>query len=44
MWASLNALCKPSLRMPGHVTNILQAENEQKVDEFEPIYVGNYRY
>ena len=29
---------------PGRVTKILQAENGQKVDEFEPIYLGNYRY
>ena len=40
----INALCKPSLGAPGHVTKILQAENGQKVDEFETIYLGNYRY
>ena len=40
----MNALHKPSLVAPGHVTKILQAENGQKVDEFEPIYLGNYRY
>ena len=28
--------------MPGHVTKILQSENGQKVDEFEPIYLGSY--
>ena len=28
----------------GHVTKILQAENMQKVDEFEPIYLINDRY
>ena len=28
----------------GHVTKILLAENRQKVDEFEPIYLGDYRY
>ena len=27
-----------------HATKILQAENEQKVDKFEPTYLGNYRY
>ena len=29
-------------RVTGHVTKILQAINGQKVDEFEPIYLGNY--
>ena len=29
-----------SLGAPGHVTGILWAENPQKVDEFEPIYLG----
>ena len=28
----------------GHVTKILLAKNGQKVDDFEPIYLGNYRY
>ena len=37
MWVLMNALCKPSLGVPGHVTKILLAENGQKVDEFEPI-------
>ena len=32
----MNALSKPSLGAPGYVNKILQAENEQKVDEFEP--------
>ena len=40
----MSALCKPSLGAPSHVTKMLQAENELKVDEFEPIYLGNYRY
>ena len=45
MWVHMNALCKPSLGALGHVTKILQAENftGQKV-EFEPIYLGHYRY
>ena len=33
-----NSLCKPSLGALGHVTKMLQAENGQKVDDFEPIY------
>ena len=37
------ALCKPSLGTLGHVTKILQAKNGQKVDDFEPIYLVNYR-
>ena len=46
MWVRvlMSDLCKPSLGMPGHMTKILQAEKGQKVDEFEPIYLGNYRY
>ena len=35
----MNTLCKPSLGGPGHVTKILQAQNWQKVDGFEPIYL-----
>ena len=42
MWVRMNALCKPSLGAPSHVTKILQAKNGQKVDEFELIYLGNY--
>ena len=38
----MNALFKPSLGAPGHVIKILHAENGQKVDKFEPIYLGNY--
>ena len=40
----MNTLCKSSLGAPDYVTKILQAEIGQKVDEFEPIYLGNYRY
>ena len=39
----MNALCKPSLGAPGHVTKILQIENGQKVEEFNPINLGNYQ-
>ena len=38
----MNALRKASLGAPSHMTKILQAEDWQKVDEFEPIYLGNY--
>ena len=40
----MNALCKPSLGMPGQATKSLQAENGQKVGKFEPINLGNYRH
>ena len=40
----MSALYKPSLGDPDHVIEILQAENGQKVDEFEPIYLGKHRY
>ena len=40
----MNALFKSSLGAPGLVTKILQAENGQKVDKFEPIYLGNNQY
>ena len=43
MGVLMNALRKPSLGASGHVTKILQTENGQKVVEFEPIYLGNYR-
>ena len=37
-------LYKPSLGAPGYVAKISQAENEQKVYKFEPIYLSNDRY
>ena len=44
MWVLMNAVRKPSLQAPGHVTKILQAENGPKVGDFEAIYLGNYQY
>ena len=44
IWVLMIALCKPSLGAPSHVTKILHAKSGQKVDDFEPIYLGNYRY
>ena len=45
MWElKKNALYKPSLGALGLVTKTLQAENGQKVNKFEPIYLGNYPY
>ena len=28
----------------GHVIKILQAKNEQKVDDFEPIFIVKYQF
>ena len=44
MWVLINALRKPSLGASSHVTKILQAKSGQKMDDFEPIYLGNYQY
>ena len=44
MWVIINNFCKPSLGAPGHVTKMLQAENGQKVDEFETIHLHKYRF
>ena len=38
------ASCNMSLEAHGHVIKMLLAENGQKVDDFEPIYLGNYQY
>ena len=35
----VNASCKPSLGEPGRANKMLQAENGQKVDKFESIYL-----
>ena len=40
----MNASSKLSLEAPSHVNKIVQAENGQKVDDFEPIYLGKYRF
>ena len=43
-WVRRYVRCAASLEAPGLVIGILQAENGQTFDEFEPIYYGNYRY
>ena len=40
----MNVSCKASFGAPGLVAKMLQAENGQKVYEFETIYLGNDRY
>ena len=37
----MEVLSVSTFRAPGHVTGILQAKNRQKIDKFEPIYLGN---
>ena len=44
MWVLIIALCQLTLEVPGRVTKIFQTENGQKVEKFERIYRGNYRY
>ena len=44
MWGLENASIKPILGTPGHVNKIVQVENSQKVDEFEPTNLGNHQY
>ena len=44
MFVIINGLYKPSLGAPSDVTKMLLAENGQKVDNFEPIYLGKYRF
>ena len=40
----MNALRKPCLGVLGHMTKMLQGKIGKKVDEFEPIYLGNFQY
>ena len=40
----MHGLCKPIFGEHGHVIKMLQAENEHKVDESEPISIGEYRF
>ena len=44
MWVIINVLYKPSLDAPGHETKTLPAENGQKVNDLEQIYLGKYRF
>ena len=41
MGADIKAFWIPSLRVSGAVTAILRAATRQKVDKFEPVYLGN---
>ena len=41
---TLNGLCKRSLKAPGIVTKMLHAENGQKVDDFEAMYLAKYQF
>ena len=44
MWMLINALCKPSSGAPGSVTKMLHTKKGQKLDNFEPVYLGKYRF
>ena len=39
-WVEVKSVCVPSLRAPNHVTKISEAENGQKVVNFEVVYLG----
>ena len=39
-WLDVEGASIPSLRAPGHVTEIYKAENRQKVENFEVVYLG----
>ena len=41
MGAYKGLMLTKTLGSPGHVTGILQPKNEQKVDEFQPMYLCN---
>ena len=39
-WVGIKTVCVPSLRVPSYVTEISEAENGQKVVNFEVAYFG----
>ena len=39
-WVQIESVCVPSLKAPSHVTKISEAENGQKVVNFELVYLG----
>ena len=39
-WVEAESVCVPSLRAPSRVTKISEAENGQKVVNFEVVYLG----
>ena len=43
-WVQMEAVCVLSLEAPSHVIVTPEAENWKKVDNFEPIFLGNYQY
>ena len=40
----IEAVCVPCLKQPSHVIAISEAENWKKVDNFEPVFLGNNGY
>ena len=40
----IETACAPSLEGPSHVIAISETKNQQKVDNFKPVYLGNQRW
>ena len=41
-WVQIETVCAPSLEAPNHVIAISEAKNQQKVNNFKSVYLGNY--
>ena len=42
-WVQIETVCAPSLEAPSHVIAISEAKNQQKMEKFKPVYLGNYQ-
>ena len=42
-WVQIETVCAPSLEAPSHVIAILEAKNQQKKENFKPVYLGYYQ-
>ena len=40
----IETVCAPSLEAPSHVIAISKAKNQQKVDKFKQVYLGNCQH
>ena len=43
-WVQTETVCAPSLEAPSHAIAISEVINQQKVDNFKPVYLGNYQH
>ena len=43
-WVQMKALCISILGAPHNVTAILEADNQQKLNKIEPLYLNKYKY